>query len=126
MTADEWLAAEFERCWPWLNDALNASPMRTHDREHIWAGIQSGDLELWPTPNSACVVQITTYPTGLKVLHGLLAGGRLSEIKTTVLALENRARELGCHYAAPQGRIGWLRALPGYRRAYTVMCKELI
>lgn len=99
--------------------------MRTHDKEHIWEGVQSGDLQLWPTPNSACVVQITTYPTGLKVLHGLLAGGDMREIKITVAALEKYAVAQGCDFAAPQGREGWLRALTGYRRAYTVMYKDL-
>lgn len=125
MTPEEWLEFHFSRCWPWLDEALNASPMRTHDKEHIWEGLLSGELQLWPTPNSASVVQITTYPTGLKVLHGLLAGGDLKEIQQTAEVLEQYAIAQGCHFVAPQGREGWLRALKGYRRAYTVMAKDL-
>lgn len=127
-TADDprWLEFHFERAWPWLDAALKASPLPTHAKADVWAGLQSGSLELWPTPDSACLIQIVDYPTGVRVLHGLMAGGKLTEIKGTVERLEAYAKERGCDYAAPQGREGWLRALPGYQRAYTVMCKRLV
>jgi hypothetical protein len=125
VSADDWLAAEFDRCWPWLDAALAQHPVRTHEREHVWAALQSGDAQLWPTPNSACLTEIVRHPTGVKFLHGWLSGGDLAEIKQTVATIENVAREWGCSHASITGRRGWLRAFEGYADAGALMVKEL-
>lgn len=124
MTPEEWLAAEFTRTWAWLDAALNTSPLKTHDREHVWEMLQSGEAQLWPTRNSVCLTEIKTYPTGVKVLFGWLAGGDLSEVKETTKALEDYARKIGCDAAAVQGRRGWLRAFDGYEDAGTTAVKK--
>ncbi len=124
MSPEEWLAAEFDRTWPWLDAALNTSPLRTHDREHVWQMLQSGEAQIWPTRNSVCLTEVKTYPTGVKVLFGWLAGGDLSEVKATTEVLERYARESGCDAAAVQGRRGWLRAFTGYEDAGTTAVKR--
>lgn len=121
----EWLSFHFERCWPWLDAALNTSPLRTHDREHVWALLESGEAQIWPTRNSVCLTEIKTYPTGIKVLFGWLAGGDLNEVKATTKALEDHARAMGCDAAAVQGRRGWLRAFTGYEDAGMTAVKRL-
>lgn len=132
MTDEEALAgawamyrAEFERCSEWLAAALDRFPIRTHTLEHVWADIVAGKAVLWPTPNSACVTQIDSYPTGVKVVHGWLAGGDLNEIKQTVAKIEAFAKEHGCAAASIMGRRGWLKAFNDYRDAGTLMTKEL-
>ena len=117
MKPEEWLEAEFRRCWPWLDAALQTSPLRTHEREHIWEALQSGAAQIWPTPNSVCLTEIKTFPTGLRVLFGWLAGGDLTEVKATTKAIEAYARKIGCDGAAVQGRRGWIRAFDGYEDA---------
>lgn len=124
-SAPSWLEQEFLRTWPWLEAALDTVPVRTHRKEDIWDGLQRGMLQLWPTPKSACLTQVDSYPTGAKVLTWLLAGGDLSEIKITVPKVEKFAKEAGCHYALLQGRSGWERAVPGYKRVYCVAYREL-
>lgn len=125
MTAEEWLSTEYERCWPWLEAALATSPLRTHDKEHVWQALASGEAQLWPTPNSVCLTEIKVYPTGLKVLLGWLAGGDLDEVKATTRMLEGYAKSVGCDAAAVQGRRGWLRAFEGYRDAGSTIVKGL-
>lgn len=125
MTPEAWLEAEFARTWPWLDAALATSPLRTHEKEHIWDALQSGACQIWPTPNSVCLTEIKVFPTGLKVLQGWLAGGDLKEVLGTVKALEAYAREIGCDASAVQGRRGWLRVFDGYEDAGTTICKDL-
>ncbi|WP_264051675.1 hypothetical protein [Methylobacterium flocculans] len=123
--APEWAAFHFNRCWPWLEASLAIQPVQTHAREHVWEEIASGRSQIWPTPNSCCLVEINTYPSGLKAMFGWLAGGDLDELKVTCLALEKHARECGCDVFAVQGRRGWVRALEGFEDAGTTIVKVL-
>lgn len=124
MSPHEWLESEFSRTWPWLDAALNTSPLRTHEREHVLEALRSGEAQLWPTPNSVCLTEVKTFPTGLRVLFGWLAGGDLAEVKATTKALEDYAHKIGCDAAAVQGRRGWLRAFDGYEDAGTTIVKR--
>lgn len=119
-----WELEQFDRCKPWIRAGLEASPLKTHAIEHIREGIAGGWLQIWPTPNSVCITEISTYPSGLKILNGLIAGGKLDEILDTILALEDYATLAGCRFTTMIGREGWLRAVPGYRRAYSTFYKE--
>ncbi len=120
-----WARSEFERVWPWLEKSLAIMPLVTHRKEDVWAEIESERSSLWPTANSACVFETATYPSGVKVFFGWLAGGDLREIKITASAAEAYARESGCDAFAVQGRRGWGRALDGFQNAGTNIVKDL-
>lgn len=120
-----WASFHFERGWPWLEASLAILPLPTHAKEHVWSEIVSGSSQIWPSPNSVCLTEIKTYPTGVKVLFGWLAGGDLNEIKVTCEACEAWARDIGCDAFAVQGRRGWVKAFQGFEDAGTTIVKDL-
>lgn len=117
------LEAEFSRCWPWLAAAVDRYGP-THRREHVWAEIESGRAQLWPTANAAMVTIVENYPTGFREVKGWLAGGELSEIQKTIPVIEEWAKRAGCDRAVILGRKGWARAFD-YEPTMSVMVKEL-
>lgn len=119
------LRDHFERCWPWLAAAL-ARFDGTHTKEDLWQSIADGTAHLWPLERSAMVTTIETYPTGLKQIHGWLAGGDLKEIVDYVPTIEKWAKECcGCSEVVIVGRKGWLKAFEGYKDAGTIMRKAI-
>lgn len=121
-----WIKTEFHRCRHWIQAALDDWPVKTHDIEHVLDALLKGQAQIWPTANSVCVVEILTHPTGIKTLHGWLAGGDLGEIKKTVQALEEYGKSIGCQAATIMGRRGWLKAFTGYSDAGTTLFKHFI
>lgn len=117
-------AEQFDRCWPWLEKAVDAYG-KTHGKEDVWAAILTGDAQLWPLPASAMVTTIDVHPTGLKEVRGWLSGGDLEQIQAFVPQIEAWGRQHGCARATITGRRGWLRAFTGYREAAVLMTKEL-
>lgn len=120
-----WVATHFDRCRPWIEDALARQPLKAHTIDHVREALDSGNCMLWPTANSAAVVEIVDHPTGLRTLHHWLAGGDLDELKQTAAAVEEFGRENGFGAVTISGRPGWTKALPGYAATATVAVKEL-
>ena len=58
------LEREFIRCWPWLAAAIERYGL-THRREHVWAEIESGRAQHWPSPNAAMVTVVRSIRPGL-------------------------------------------------------------
>ena len=115
---------QFDRCWPWLAEAVD-SYGRTHGKDDVWREIEAGDAQFWPFPSSAIVTNINKYPTGLKEFRFWLAGGDLDELQAAEPHLAAYAKGLGCQSITICGRRGWVRSLPGYREAATLMSKDL-
>lgn len=125
MTDDEraWLRTQFERCAPWLQDALDRDA-GTHDLDDVWDLIACGSAQLWPTPNGVMVTIIEPYPKAT-ALRGWLAGGNLDDIRKSEPVIRDWAKGAGCDLVVIGGRRGWLRAFEGYRELCTVMVKRL-
>lgn len=123
---NEWLRFHFERCRGWLDDALKSSRLRTHDLDHVWSALVSGECQLWPKMNSVALTQIQNYPTGKRVMCIWLAGGDVRELKATHVAIENFARAGGCEAILITGRRGWMKSLGGYHEDATSIVKELV
>jgi hypothetical protein len=119
-----WEREQFQRCSPWIQAALDYG-LGEYELEHVWALIEDGSAQIWPTPNACMITMVDTYPTGLKVLKGWLSGGDLDEILRTIPVIEAWAKKAGCTYAAIGGRKGWLRKLPDYHEKYTVIAKAI-
>ena len=87
----------------------------THGEEDIWRLIASGRAQFWPGEASAWLTEFWTAPTGLKTIHGWIAGGDLAEILARCSGLEQYGRQHGAHRAVVTGRKGWIRVNPGYQ-----------
>lgn len=119
------LREDFERVWPWLKPAIENFG-DTHRKRHVWAAIESGDVQLTFNETAALVTEIKVYPTGLKMINFWLAGGDLAGVQALVAEAEVFAKAKGCsHVGLGFCRPGWARKLPGYRLAGVQLTKEL-
>lgn len=121
------LEAEWARCSPWLEAALQAGG-RTHDLADVFDLIRRpGDTYwFWPGERSAAVTEIIRHPR-FKELRFWLAGGDLDEIRSAIPDVEAFAIVAGCSRFSILGRPGWGRALKdlGYTEAASFVWKEL-
>ncbi len=124
MTDEEraWLRAQFERCSPWLQEALDRD-IGAFELEDVWQYISDGKAQLWVGPNSAVVTALEYFPRKV-VLRYWLCGGTLEDRELLETAIEAWAKEAGATTAIIGGRKGWLKALSGYREACTFMVKD--
>lgn len=115
---------EFDRVWPMLEPA--ARPRYEYRQEHVLELLKRPMVRLFTTRNSACVVSLWQYPSGLRVGNVWLAGGNLDELRDEVVP---QAVAWGKKYGVTQARItgrrGWLRAMPGWRELGTVMARDI-
>jgi hypothetical protein len=130
--------AEFERCWPWLKEALTSGAFvyhgkqvwLTHTKEDVWDRIIDGRCFFWPGENCVFVTEIWTSPTGLKTHNLWLTGGEKGRSLREVISMEAEiskwASQMGCHHQISNGRKGWLRAFPGYRETGVRKSKSLL
>jgi hypothetical protein len=120
-----WARQHFERCKPWIEEALQEQPFPAHDIDHVWQAIESGNCVIWPTDNSCTVVEIVEHPTGIKTLNYWLAGGDLKELKRIEEVVSEYGRKNGFHAVTILGRQGWQRALEGYEKGIVLFVKRL-
>ena len=116
---------EFERCIPWIEDALSYG-MGTHTVEDVWYEIVNGDLQFWPAERGCFVTEVQVHPQ-CRIFHVFLAGGEMDQLKEMIDSLESFAEALGCKFISISGRKGWERALKdrGVRPLSVVVGKEL-
>ena len=124
---NEWAMREFERCAPFIQRAINRTNGETA-LEHVREEVKAGHAQIWPLPNACIITKISTFRTGLKVLHLWLAGGDKRQLlKAYEAYIEPWAKEKGCARMTISGRPGWLRAMKtmGVEQIYVVMGKSL-
>lgn len=73
--------------------------------------ILSGDARLWVGEHAAIVAEIKDYPGGARVVHGLVAAGRMEEIVDLIPLAEAWGKEMGCTMAIVESRSGWMKTL---------------
>src|SRR6266550_9294016 len=118
----------------WLKPSLEFGAFRrpdgtlwvTHDFEHLWNRISSGQALFWEGEQAAFVTEVYQSPTGLRSHHMWLAGGDVDEIVSMVPELEQWGREHGCHRQTGSGRRGWLRKFTGYEEMGVRKQKSLL
>lgn len=123
MTEEElrWLRGEFERCTPWLQDALDRD-IGAFTIDDVWDYIATGRAQLWTSPDSAVVTALEHFPRKT-MLRYWLCGGDLQCLKLEPV-IEAWAKSAGATGCMIGGRKGWLRRLSGYREACTFMVKD--
>lgn len=89
----------------------------------VWSQL----VKLWCCEDAAILVELRTYPSGAKEVHGLAATGNMESIIGLIPLAEQWGRENGCVVATIESREGWKRALKsyGYVPYQTVIRKEL-
>lgn len=123
MTSGLIVRDEFERCWPFLEPAVD---LRTHSKEDIWELIERRQAHFCPMPDAAVVGGISMFPNGFKDVNVRWAGGNLYTILQWVPSMEAWAKNRGCHRAVIYGREQWQRALDGYEKIGVRLAKDLI
>jgi hypothetical protein len=125
--------AEFERCWPWLKEALESGAYvhdgviyPTHDRLQVWQRIATGKAQLWPGEDCAILTEFIHHQSGLRSFNNWLAGGNVDEIVAKVRTIESWGYEHGCHRMVGNGRRGWLRKFTGYSEYGVRKQKDLL
>lgn len=124
MTAEEWIAAEWARCAPILQRAIDRNG-DTFDADFVWREIAEGRAQMWPAPNSGVISSIRTAPSGLRFLESWLAAGDLHEIVELKPRIEAFGRSQGCTRSIISGRAGWGGAFPDYKTTSILLTKEL-
>lgn len=118
------LDAEWNRCAPWIQAALDHSG-NTFGLDDVRAMVDAEDAQFWPGCDCAIVTQIEVHPLA-KVLVFWLAGGDLNELVSQLRPrIEAWAAGRGCNRSLIIGRPGWGRALPDYDPIARVFSKEL-
>lgn len=126
-------SSEVPDVWPVVSKILDPAIKRSGgrlSRASVLEGLLKREMQLWLAVDGeilgAMVTQIATHPTGLKVLVGLLVGGK--DLKRWVHLwphIEDWGRSLGCEVAEmPRGRGGWTRVFKDWN-AMTFMEKKI-
>ncbi|MFI4966879.1 MAG: hypothetical protein ACHP9T_16125 [Caulobacterales bacterium] len=118
--------AEWARCAPWLEAALDHAG-RTHSLTDVKAAITRGEARFWAGAESALVAAIECDP-GERRLLIWLAGGERDELETEMLPrAEAWGRMHRCRRALVIGRAGWERTLKskGYAPLARIVAKDL-
>lgn len=124
----KWLRAEFTRCAPYIQMALDRD-VGTHELPDVWALIADGKAQLWPLPNSAVVTVLEYFPRKIMLRYWLCGGDLekepLKECLATQDTIETWAKNAGATIALIGGRQGWLGVLPGFKKTAALMTKAL-
>jgi hypothetical protein len=112
----------------WRDRFAVAMDARLYTLEYLDYIATQGRGQFWSTDEAAIIAEVKTYPTGARVIHGLIAAGDLNEIvKTLIPTAEEWARKQGCMFAIIESREGWVRELKdsGYEVYQTCVRKVL-
>lgn len=83
--------------------------------EYLDELILSRRARLWVGENAAIAAEIKVYPGGAKVVHGLVAAGRIEEIiEELIPQAEAWGKAEGCTMAIIESRDGWQRILKSH------------
>jgi hypothetical protein len=96
--------------------------------EYLDGLILAGRARLWVAEHAAIVAEIKDYPGGARLVHGLVAAGRIGDIERLLIPqAEAWGKAAGCTHAIIESRSGWMRALRayGYEPHQVAVRKEL-
>jgi hypothetical protein len=112
--------------WVWREQFAAALDPRFHTIEWVEVQLLNGVFTLMHTVDAAIIVEVLTYPTGAKEVHGLLASGDLTDILETLIPQALAwGKDQGCITGAIESRDGWARALRSHGwREYQVGLKK--
>lgn len=104
-----------------------AMDSRLYQVDYLDGLILSGQARFWRSDEAAMIAEIKTFPTGARVVHGLIAAGNLEGIKSLIPLAEQWGRANGCIGGMIDSRPGWARAMKqdGYTPHQVALWKDL-
>jgi hypothetical protein len=117
---------EFDRCWPWFNDAITADG-KTHTKEDLWKLVSQKKVFFFWQDKSAAVCTTSYAPTGIKTLIIWLYGGERPDFRLYLIPrIEEWARKAACHRMLVYDRYNWMFANYGWTPQGTRRVKALL
>jgi len=123
MILPDW--AGYQRFRPMLSEALDPD---FYPIEYVDALLLNGEAQVFCSEHAAMIAELKQYPGGARVVHCLVAAGRIDEISGTLRPrVEAWGAAAGCTRALVESRAGWMRILEphGYRVWQVSLMKEL-
>lgn len=91
-----------------------------HQELYVWEAGLEGALSV------IIMGQFIQTPRGTGLSFRLALGNGIDAcLPQLVATFEHLAQAMGCDFVEVSGREGWLRKLPGFKRDYTVMSRQL-
>jgi len=117
------ITADYAVWRPLFAKALDERFHRLSDLDFI---ILKG-AKFWSNERAAIVAEIKTYPTGNRIVEGVVAAGELAGIIDLIPLAEAWGRENGAIAAKIESRPGWIKTLrkEGWEPFQTALMKGL-
>lgn len=123
MILPDW--AGYQKFRPQLAEALDPA---FYPIEYLDDLLLSGRARLFVSPHAAMVAELRLYPGGARVVHCLVAAGRIAEVAGALRAeVEAWGRGQGATMALVESRAGWMKVLKqhGYAPHQVSLLKQL-
>lgn len=121
--ATDWPA--YRKFRPQLTEALDPA---FYPIEFVDDLLRSGAAQLFTSEHAAMIAEIKDYPGGARVVHCLVAAGRMDEITDAIRPeVEAWGMRNGARQAIVESRSGWMRILRphGYEPHQVAVIKQL-
>ncbi len=103
---------DYARFRPLFAEAIDE---RLYTIEHLDSLLYSGRAQLWIGEAAAIITEVRNYPTGARVIQGLVAAGEIEEIVEGLIPkAEAWGRSIGCVLAVIESREGWAKLLKSH------------
>lgn len=101
-----------------------------YGRDDVFEQIKEGNWTLWVTHEDSklkavIITQVMTYPKIKEFQILLCHGENYKDWCYLISKMEEYAKLLGCDKMVALGRMGWEKILPGYKRSYVCIEREL-
>lgn len=123
MIVPDWAA--YTRFRPQLAEAMDPA---FYPVEYLDQLLLTGQAQLFTSEHAAMIAEIKDYPGGARVVHCLVAAGRIEDIVDVIRPLvEAWGMRNGCRQAIVESRSGWMKILKphGYGVHQVSVLKEL-
>ena len=126
------------RYWPLVEPAIARAVARSDGRyavADVLTALRAGDMQLWISLTEiddrasaievACVTEIVSYPREKRCGIVFCAGTERKNWLHQLAGIEAWAKAQGCTAFELQGRPGWERALPEWRKTHVILRKRI-
>ncbi|HLB80612.1 MAG TPA: hypothetical protein VJJ77_08910 [Dongiaceae bacterium] len=127
-----------DRYWPPAEAAIARAVARSDGRyavADVLAALRAGDMQLWVSlaeiddgasaVEAACITEIVSYPREKRCGIVFCAGKERKNWLHQLAGIETWAKALGCTAMELQGRPGWERILPDWRKTHVILRKRI-
>ena len=127
-----------DRYWPLAEPAIARAVARSDGRyavADVFAALRAGEMQLWislaeiddraDAIEAVCVTEIVSYPREKRCGIVFCAGKDRKNWLHHLAGIETWAKAQGCAAFELQGRPGWERALPDWRKTHVILRKRI-